>query len=171
MLKMNDTHTILLSSASRRDSGSLYPLPGGRSAGARIATAIDALLADGLIAERETNDTADISRNDGDICYGLFITSAGKAAIGVEDELPGLAGAAEHGITPSPLASPRGTKTAEITALLKREQGATLGELIAATDWLPHTTRAALTGLRKKGHTIERGKRDDATCYRIAAAL
>jgi len=169
MLKLNDTHTILLSSASRRDSGSLYPLPGGRSAGARITSAIDALLADGLIAERETSDTAEISRNDGNICYGLFITCAGKAAIGVEDELPGSAGALDHKIT-SPLpALARGTKTAEITALLKREQGATLGELIAATDWLPHTTRAALTGLRKKGHAIERGKRDDATCYRIAA--
>jgi len=28
--------------------------------------------------------------------------------------------------------------------------------LIAATDWLSHTTRAALTGLRKSGFEIER---------------
>ena len=55
-----------------------------------------------------------------------------------------------------------------MVALLRREQGATLAELIEATGWLPHTTRAALTGLRKKGHVIERSKRDDATCYRIA---
>ena len=171
MLRLNDTQTILLSSASRRDSGSLYPLPGGRSAGARITSAIDALLAAELIAERETSDSAEISRNDGNICYGLFITSAGKAAIGVEDELPGSADAAEHQTAPPPTASLRGTKAAEITVLLKREQGATLGELIAATDWLPHTTRAALTGLRKKGRPIERGKRDDATCCRIVAAL
>jgi hypothetical protein len=41
-------------------------------------------------------------------------------------------------------------------------------ELIEATGWLPHTTRAALTGLRKKGHAIARGKRDDATCYTLA---
>ena len=27
---------------------------------------------------------------------------------------------------------------------------------MTATGWLPHTTRAALTGLRKKGHVIER---------------
>jgi hypothetical protein len=40
---------------------------------------------------------------------------------------------------------------------------------MAATGWLPHTTRAALTGLRKKGHVIEKTKRDDATCYRIEA--
>ncbi len=41
--------------------------------------------------------------------------------------------------------------------------------MIEATNWLPHTTRAALTGLRKKGHEIERSKRDDTTCYRIVA--
>ena len=34
---------------------------------------------------------------------------------------------------------------------------------------LPHTTRAALTGLRKKGHAVDKFKRDDVTCYRIAA--
>jgi hypothetical protein len=36
-----------------------------------------------------------------------------------------------------------------VIALLQQEQGATLAELIATTGWLPHTTRAALTGLRK----------------------
>lgn len=54
-------------------------------------------------------------------------------------------------------------------ALLRPPQGATLTELIAATDWLPHTTRAALTGLKKKGHQIERCKRDGATCYTITS--
>ena len=71
---------------------------------------------------------------------------------------------------PSPVPTPSsGTKTAAIIALLKRADGATLAELIAATSWLPHTTRAALTGLRKKGHVIERTKRGDETCYRIVA--
>ncbi|MDP4576033.1 DUF3489 domain-containing protein [Qipengyuania sp. G39] len=36
-----------------------------------------------------------------------------------------------------------------------------------ATGWLPHTTRAAMTGLKKKGHTIERDKRGEVSCYRI----
>ena len=39
--------------------------------------------------------------------------------------------------------------------------------MVKATGWLPHTTRAALTGLKKKGHTIQRDKRGDVTCYRI----
>jgi hypothetical protein len=63
-----------------------------------------------------------------------------------------------------------GSKSAAVIALLSREGGATSAELIEATDWLPHTMRAALTGLRKKGHTIERGKRGTETCYTIKAA-
>ena len=38
--------------------------------------------------------------------------------------------------------------------------------MMKATGWLPHTTRAAMTGL-KKGHTIERDKRGGVSCYRI----
>jgi DNA-binding IclR family transcriptional regulator len=61
------------------------------------------------------------------------------------------------------------TKFASVLALLQREQGATLAELAQATDWQPHTTRAMLTGLRRKGHAIERRKRDDVTCYHLRA--
>lgn len=66
---------------------------------------------------------------------------------------------------------PRGpSKIGAVIALLEREQGATLAEMVQATSWLPHTTRAALTGLKKKGHAITKDKRDDVTCYRIAKA-
>lgn len=60
------------------------------------------------------------------------------------------------------------SKIAAVIALLEREQGATLAEMVAATGWLPHTTRAALTGLKKKGHVITKDKRGNVTCYRIA---
>ena len=43
------------------------------------------------------------------------------------------------------------TKQGRVITLLGRDTGASLSELIAATGWLPHTTRAALTGLRHKG--------------------
>ena len=61
-----------------------------------------------------------------------------------------------------------GSKIARVITLLQSSAGATLGEMVEATGWLPHTTRAALTGLKKKGHAIDRSKRGDATCYRIA---
>ena len=54
-------------------------------------------------------------------------------------------------------------------SLLQRKQGATLTELAEATGWLPHTTRAALTGIRKKGHAVAKGKRESETCYTLAA--
>ena len=69
----------------------------------------------------------------------------------------------------SPAPAP-GSKITAVIALLEREGGATLAELIAATSWLPHTTRAALTGLRKKGHAIDRSKRGEETCYRTLKA-
>lgn len=58
-------------------------------------------------------------------------------------------------------------KIDRVIALMKRTEGATLAELVEATDWLPHTTRAALTGLRKKGHAVDRRKRADVTCYHL----
>lgn len=64
----------------------------------------------------------------------------------------------------------RETKIGKVVSLLQRKQGATLDEMIKTTGWQPHTTRAALTGLKKKGHTIAREQRGDATCYRITAS-
>ena len=54
-------------------------------------------------------------------------------------------------------------------ALLQRGDGATLAELVAATGWLPHTTRAALTGLRKRGYAvgIDRADKARGSVYRI----
>ena len=59
-----------------------------------------------------------------------------------------------------------------IADLLRRQQGATLDELIAATGWLPHTTRAALTGLRRKGCTLEKSSRAGGkTAYRSPVSI
>lgn len=48
----------------------------------------------------------------------------------------------------------RRSKTDLVLELLTRSEGATLGQLVAETGWLPHTARAALTGLKKKGHVV-----------------
>ncbi len=62
----------------------------------------------------------------------------------------------------------RRTKASIILDLLKRPKGATVADLQKATGWQEHSVRAALTGLRKKGHEIIKTK-DDAgvTLYRI----
>lgn len=46
------------------------------------------------------------------------------------------------------------TKKARLIALLSRKGGADVPSLSNTLDWLPHTTRAALTGLRKSGYEI-----------------
>ena len=71
-----------------------------------------------------------------------------------------------HGDAPRP-----STKLAAVVVLLSRDAGATIDELMAATGWLPHTTRAALTGLRKRGYGLCREPRDGAgSAYRVTAA-
>jgi DNA-binding MarR family transcriptional regulator len=64
-----------------------------------------------------------------------------------------------------------GTKLARVIGLLERDHGATIEELIAATGWLAHTTRAALTGLRKRGYAVAIDRSDDkrGSFYRIPA--
>ena len=71
-----------------------------------------------------------------------------------------------------PAATPRPTsKQATIAAMLQQRNGTTITELMAATGWQSHRIRAALTGLRKAGHHIERQRdQSGATRYRGAAA-
>jgi hypothetical protein len=167
MTKLNDTIRILLASAAQREDLSLLPLPASLTANDRVAKAIASLVGRGFAAERDTISADTVHRTDGDLRFGVFATRAGLTAIGVEvaDDLvperePELSAAAVD----SP---PKATKAALVLTLLHRDQGATLPELIETTGWLPHTTRAALTRIRKKGYMVEKAKRGDVTCYRI----
>jgi hypothetical protein len=172
MAKLTDTQTILLSHAAQRRDLSLYLLPDSHArGGTRITKAIAQLLSAAYVEERETSTAEQVSRTDRDLRFGTFVTAAGLAAIGIKAEDGKEASSAKEQTAdeaPRP-DQPRTTKTAMVVAMLQREEGATLAELIAATSWLPHTTRAALTGLRKKGHAIGKSSRDGATCYRIGA--
>ncbi len=72
---------------------------------------------------------------------------------------------------PSSGSPPAPSKIETVIGLLSRDEGATLTKMIEATGWLPHTTRATLTKLRKKGHVIERAKCDDVTVWRIVGEV
>ena len=72
--------------------------------------------------------------------------------------------------TPSvPVPVIRTTKRDQLAALLVCDEGATIARMIAATGWLPHTTRAALTGLKKLGYAIDSDKIDGVRTYRAVA--
>ena len=70
------------------------------------------------------------------------------------------------------VAAPRdGSKLARVIDLLQRSDGATIPTLTEATGWLPHTTRAALTGLRKRGYAVIRERIGaGGSVYRISDA-
>ena len=61
------------------------------------------------------------------------------------------------------------SKLAQLIALLVREEGATLDQIVAAASRLPHTTRAAMTGLKKKRYAISNEKVDGVRTYRAVA--
>ena len=65
-----------------------------------------------------------------------------------------------------------GSKLGSVLDMLSAEAGATIGELMAATGWLEHSTRAALTGLRRRGYglSLTRHERAGASVYRIEGA-
>jgi hypothetical protein len=60
-------------------------------------------------------------------------------------------------------AARQGSKTAQILELLKRPAGATLQELMAATEWQPHSVRGFISGTlgKKLGLTVESAKSED----------
>lgn len=66
--------------------------------------------------------------------------------------------------TPKPTAKPSAynnapkpkTKKARLIELLKAKDGATVPAIAEALGWLPHTTRAALTGLKKDGIAVQK---------------
>jgi hypothetical protein len=170
--KLDDLHLILLSTATQRDDGNVLPVAATiADQPDRIAKALPALLKHKLVDEAAGLTTGPAWRSDGAERFALVINDAGRAAIGVSNNGEETSTPVIELVEPASNDAPRtGSKSAAVIALLRREQGATLTEMVEATGWLPHTTRAALTGLRKKGHAIAKGKRGDVTCYTIVAA-
>lgn len=46
------------------------------------------------------------------------------------------------------------TKTDTVVKLISRNSGATIEQIEKATNWQPHTVRAAISRLRKRGMTV-----------------
>ena len=198
-IKLSAIQLVLLSGASQRDDHHLSPPAGAKLAQARKAVA--KLLEARLVKEVKTRKDAPVWRRDQNAgqVYSLKLTAAGLKAIAVDDshgvdeaapQAPGgdampheaahaaidaakTADSVEAGYAATTPVPPRvGTKIAEVVAMLAGESGATLGQLAAATGWLSHTTRAALTGLRKRGYTLtlDRSDRARGSIYRIVSA-
>jgi len=69
------------------------------------------------------------------------------------------------------LTTPRtSTKSQRLLTLLQTGTGASLDEMIEATGWQAHTVRAAMTGLRKRGHAIARHVEGNVTVWSVQEA-
>ena len=195
-IKLSKPQLALLSAVSRRDDLYLAP-PTGQRLGP-VKRAAGKLLTEGLVQEVRARKDAPVWRRDedSDLAYALKLTAAGLKAIArrgdeqqetagqissrdaVESEsMPGGidardAGARVEAIRESarPLVPRAGTKIRNVIEMLGQDSGATIDEIIAITGWLPHTSRAALTGLRKRGYALvsDRSDRTRGTVYRIA---
>jgi Protein of unknown function (DUF3489) len=192
-IKLTDTQRLLLSAAASRNDRCLAipkTLKGG-AARQVVAKLVDA----GLAREIAAKSGLPVWRREEETgrAYAVKMTVAGVKAVANENPAVGV----DEAVLPSPSRSnpaatrsevgeesgrtkvrnasvatsaPRaGTKIGDVVNLIQRDCGATLEELVAATGWLPHTARAALTGLRKRGFavSIDRSDKTRGGAYRI----
>ncbi len=199
-IKLTDIQLLMLSAAAQRNDRCLVAAPNLKVAAAqKIATK---LIASGLVKEIKAKAGAPVWRRDGEagLSYALKLTAAGAKAIAIDESAepgdlgdegdlredveqapasqehsaPDASPAVPNETAPARPSAPRsGTKLAQVVELLQREHGATIHDLISATGWLPHTTRAALTGLRERGFAvaIDRSDKERGSIYRIERDL
>jgi Protein of unknown function (DUF3489) len=191
MAKLTDTQLIVLAAAAARDDGAaVVAAKMNRAAASKVGAS---LVTRKLMREVRSRPGMPVWREgENGRPISLIITRAGCDAIGVEEDGPAEAQrpsnehprekdaptverrsrSDEKESIDGGAASPRpGTKQALVVEMLCAKGGATLNALVEATGWLPHTTRAALTGLRKRGFSIERTREEGSeSIYRIVFA-
>ena len=181
MIKLTDAQRGMLLAAVVRDDGAAsMPGKAGRAGAGKVAAS---LMARKLMREGKAMAGAPVWRTDeSGKTFSLIITRAGRKAVdgnrGKDGDdrirkVPGCSEEEQRVDDSTDVNRPRvGTKQSLVVRMLSAEQGVTLDALIDATGWLPHTTRAALTGLRKKGYTIKkfRGEGEKGSAYRIVTA-
>jgi len=172
MTQLSDTQALILSSAAQRPEHIALPLPESLRGGA-AAKVVGAMIAKGLLEEVDANLRRDepVWRETGD-GHGttLVATDAGLVAIGIEPDAANTAtvGAAdapteeasldtpsEPDSAPKPRTPREGTKQAKLIAMLRADGGATIEEIMTATNWASHTIRGAMAGALKKKLGLE----------------
>jgi Protein of unknown function (DUF3489) len=187
-VKLTDAQLVMMSAAAQRDDRCLAAPETMKGFVASKASA--KLLKLRLVREIRAKAAMPVwRRDDAGQAYALKLTAGGLNAIAVE-EAPEQAIEPIEASQPRPLSeativsdpdnggeqaktlAPRaGSKLARVIDLLQRLGGATIPNLTEATGWLPHTTRAALTGLRKRGYAVVRARVGGGdSVYRIAGA-
>jgi hypothetical protein len=183
-IKLTDMQLVILSAAAqRKDRCLVAPLT---LKGGPLHRVANKMISSGLAKEIKAKTGDPVWRRDeaSGASYALKLTTAGTKAIVAHE---GAAGEnhnqpvvrsettarqapsqeATESVASGPSAPRSGSKLARVIELLRRNRGATIDELIDATGWLAHTTRAALTGLRKRGYEVVIDRSEDGSFYRI----
>ncbi|WP_131113720.1 DUF3489 domain-containing protein [Lichenihabitans psoromatis] len=189
-MTLSDTQLVLLSAAAQHDQHLLVRPE--RLFGKALERLVTRLTAAGLAEHALVKpDQPHWSVTEVGEAVGLRITAAGLAALGIaEDALESSPEGGElttsdaaagdtdcGGDQASPVQITRsqlwpGTKQAMLVDMLRRDEGTTVAAIMVATGWLPHTVRAALTGLRKKGHHLDKDRTaSGVTCYRLTTRV
>ena len=153
MTKLTDTQLVILSAASQRTDRLVLPLPNSLKGGA-AQKVINALIQKGLVKEVKANRKLGDPvwrKNDEGHGLTLIISDAGFAAIGIEVE-PQKTKAPKS--ESKPISTERKirerTKQALVIEMLRRAEGASIVEIVEATNWASHTTIGFLAGALKK---------------------
>jgi len=150
-IQLSDAQAVILSAACAREDAMVFPVTASLKGGA-VGNVCKSLLKRGLIEEVAATDLNTVWRHDearGPIT--LRATSLAYTALGITEE-PGQQPNEpnETAPAPEPLRRRSGTKQEAVIAMLRAEGGATIDEIVAATQWAPHTTRGFLSGALKK---------------------
>ena len=180
-VKLTDAQFAMMSAAAQRKDRCLSaPATIKGAALSKVGVKLAGL---GLVREIGAKAGAPIWRRAvGRQGYALKLTAAGLKATAVEEGSKNTPSEAplpqakevvspDEGGHPARVVPRDGSKLALVIEHLQRADGVTIIDLTQATGWLPHTTRAALTGLRKRGYAVIRERIGaGASVYRIADA-
>jgi hypothetical protein len=166
--KLSDSQLVVLSTACQREDACVFPVT-LKLRGNAIGNVLKSLLTKGLLKEIPGRADDTIWRYDDEGApLTLRATRAAFEALGIEhdDALAGhTAGTEENAGTEAtepaepapvpPTAAParktrEGSKQAQLIGMLKRPEGASIEEIVAAFGWQAHTVRGAIAGALKK---------------------
>ena len=179
MTKLTETQTIILSAGAQRSENIALPLPKGL-AGAAAKMAVTKMIDHGWLQEVDANlrRNEPLWRETGD-GHGttLVVTDVGLSAIGIEPAVVKTVVAIRENAAQLPasrMPNPRvGTKQAMLISLLQRPEGVTMDEIVAATGWLAHSARGAMSGAlgKKLGLVVSSVKEESrGRVYRLGGA-
>jgi len=140
MSKLTKTQHAVLEHAVQHQSGALLPLPKTfKLKGAATNKVLQSLIKRGFAEEQQALPGQETWRDDNGERIMLFITDTGRDAV-----LP-----VKDSVT-CKTATQTASKKDVLLYLLRREDGATLDELMDASQWQAHSVRGFLSGTVKK---------------------